>query len=138
MSDGSRSVVLTEAVPDSVNSVEIADLEIQLDVLDVQVERVRCVVRCFKDRQSLSLKVCVDSLTLIDCEDEAQVGRIRLQQRQPPEVVRTVARNDTEPPIQQVVRLFEHGAIVNCNGLAGLCGLLLEGTRIGPVQHKCQ
>jgi hypothetical protein len=37
VSDGSRSVVLTEAVPDSVNSVEIANLEVQLDVLDVQV-----------------------------------------------------------------------------------------------------
>ena len=45
------------------------------DVLDVQVEGVRRVVRRLEDRQSLSLKVRVDSLALIECEDKAQVGR---------------------------------------------------------------
>jgi hypothetical protein len=36
-SDGTRSVVLTEAVPDSLSTVEIANLEVELDVLDVSV-----------------------------------------------------------------------------------------------------
>jgi hypothetical protein len=48
------------------------------NVLDVKIERIRCVVRRLEDRQSLSLKVCVDSISLVEGENEAQVGRIRL------------------------------------------------------------
>ena len=49
---------------------------------------------------------------LIDAEQEAQVRGMRFEQRQPPQVVRAVARHDAQPGIQQVVGLVEERAVV--------------------------
>ena len=96
------------------------------DVLDVQVEGVRRVVRRLEDGERLASQMGAHRVAVIQREQEAQVGEIRLEQRQPPEVVRAVARDDREPRVEQVVGLFEEAAVVDGHGLHRLGGLVLN------------
>ncbi len=59
-----------------------------------------------------------------------------LEDREPPQVVRTVAGNDGQPRVQQVVGLLEQAAVVDGHRLHRLGGLMLEGTRVHAVQHQ--
>ena len=106
------------------------------DVLDVQIERVRRVVRRLEDRQRLSLEVCAHSFALIEREHEAQIRRIRFQQRQTAQVVSAVPRDDAQPGVQKVVGLVEHSAVVDSEWPSWLRRPAVEGharrSRAGP------
>ena len=54
-----------------------------------------------------------DRLAVIEREQEAQIGDVRFEQREPAEVVGAVAGNDREPGVEQVVGLLEQAAIVD-------------------------
>ena len=64
------------------------------DVLHVQVEGVRRPVRRLERRQRLPAQMGTHRLAVIEREQKTQIGEIRLEQRQPPEVVRAVAWDD--------------------------------------------
>ena len=61
---------------------------------DVQVEGVRRVVRRLEDRERLPAQMRADRLARVEREQEAQVGDVRLEQREPAQVVRAVAGHD--------------------------------------------
>jgi hypothetical protein len=108
------------------------------DVLDVKIESVWRMVRRLEDGQSLSLQMGIHRLTLINVEHEAQICRVGLEQRQAPEVVGAISRNDAQPGVQQVVGLIEDGAIMNGDCLGRFGGLLLEDSSFGTMQHQRQ
>ena len=64
------------------------------DVLHVQVEGVRRLVRRLEDGERLPSQMGTHRVAVIEREQEAQIGDVRLEQRQPPEVVRAVAGDD--------------------------------------------
>ena len=104
----------------------------------MQVEGVRRLVRRLEDRQRFLSKVRADGVAVIEREQEAQVREVRLEQREPPKVVRAVARDDAQPGVQQVVGLLEEAAVVDGHRLHRLGGLLLQRARIRAVQHERQ
>ena len=62
-----------------------------------------------KMASGFALQMRADRLALVEREQEAQVGEVRLEQRQSPQVVGAVARHDAQPGVQQVVGLLEQG-----------------------------
>ena len=79
-----------------------------------------------------------DGFPVIEREQEAQVGEVRLEQRQPPKVVGAVPGNDAQPRVEQVVGLLEEAAVVNGHRLHRLGRLVLECPRVRAVQHECE
>ena len=65
-----------------------------------------------------------------------RLAKLVIEQREPPQVVGTVARHDGEPGVQQVVRLFKEGAVVGRQHLHRLGGLVPQGPRVVAVQHE--
>ena len=81
-------------------------------------------------------EVRTDRIAVIEREQEAQVRDIRFEQREPPQVVRAVARHDAQPGVQQVVGLLEEAAVVDGHRLHRLGRLVLQRTGVGAVQHE--
>ena len=108
------------------------------DILDVQVERVRGMVRRLEDRQRILPQVRADPLARVEGECETEIGKVRFEQCEPPHVVRAVPRHDTQPRVQQVVGFIEKPTVVNGHGFHGLGGLLLQRALVRAVQHDCQ
>ena len=108
------------------------------DVLDVQVERVRRLVRRLEDGQRLALEVGAHAFALIEREQEAQIRGIRFQQRQPPQVVRAVPRDDAQPGVQQVVGLLEDGAVVDGNAFLASAACCWRARASCAVQDQRQ
>ena len=63
-------------------------------IAHVQVEKVRRVMPGLEHHQGFLAEVWADACARIEREEEAQVRVVRLQQRQPTEVMRTVAGHD--------------------------------------------
>src|ERR1700730_15828549 len=74
------------------------------DVLHVQVERVRRLVRRLKDGQRVLTEMGADPIALIEGEQKTKVRKVRLQHREPSRVVSAVPRHDAQPGVEQVVR----------------------------------
>ena len=72
----------------------------------------------------------------VEREQEAQVRQVRLEQRQPAQVVGAVAGNDAEPGVQQVVALLEGAAVVGGEHLHGLGRGGLQGAPVRAVQDQ--
>ena len=115
-----------------------AENERVTDVLHVQVEGVRRPVRRLEHGQRLPPQMGAHRLAVIEREQEAQIGEIRFEQREPPEIVRAVAGDDGQPGVEQVVGLFEETPVVDGHRLHGLGRLVLNRSRVGPVQDERQ
>ena len=107
-------------------------------VLDVQVERVRRVMRGFEYRECLAAKVAAGSLARVEREQEAQIRSVRLQDSEPAQIVSAVPGHDAQPGVQQVVRLLEQAAVVDSHRLLGFGCLVLKRPRILPVYDDGQ
>ena len=118
--------VQQEALP----AARRAEHERVSDIVDMQVEVVRRLVLGLQDRQGLRVQVRTARLAGVQGEEEAQVGIVRFEQRQTTEVVRTVAGDDGEPGVQEVVRLVDERAVMAGQHLDGLGGRPLEGARV--------
>src|SRR5437870_13205425 len=77
------------------------------DVFYVHVERLGGVVRRLEDRQCPWAQVRADPVASVEGEQKAEIGAVRLEQRQSSEIVSTVSGDDSQPGVQQVVRFFE-------------------------------
>ena len=108
------------------------------DILGVQVERIRDVMGRFKDGQRLSTQVRTDACSRIDREQEAQVGEVGLQQRQPAQIVGAVTGHDAEPRVQEVVGFLEQTAVVDRHRFHRFGGLVLQRALVRPVKHERQ
>ena len=61
-----------------------------------------------------------------------------LEHREPAEVAGTVAWNDAQPGVQQVVGLVDEGAVVQAQRLGGLRRLMLDSPKVVAVQDERQ
>ncbi len=73
---------------------------------------------------------------LVDGEEKAEIGTVRLEQRQTAKVVGAVARNDAHPGIEEVVALLDEAAVVRGQDLGRLGGGALEGAAVHTVQEN--
>src|SRR5438093_11007652 len=87
------------------------------DILNVQREVERCEVPCLQHRERLVIQMATLSLTGVDREEKAEVCVVRFEEGESPKVMSSVAGNDAEPGIQQVVRLFEQCSVMRCHYL---------------------
>ena len=78
---------------------------------------IRCVMARFEDRQRDILEMRAPRVSAIECEKKTQIGVIRFQQCQPPEVVSTVAGNHAQPRVEQVVGLLNERPVMSCHHL---------------------
>lgn len=108
------------------------------DVLHVQVEGVGRLVRRLEHRKRLAPQMRADGGPLVPGEQETHVGQVRLEEREPTQVVRAVARDDGQPGVQQVVGLLEQAAVVDRHGLHGFRRLSLERAAVNAVKHEGQ
>ena len=108
------------------------------DVLDVQVEGVRRVMRGLEDRQGVTAEMRADPFAAVQREQEAEVRGVGLEQRQAAQVVGAVAGHDAQPGVQQVVGLLEQAAVVHRDHLHRLGRLVLQLAAIVAVQDERQ
>src|SRR5438034_4737218 len=108
------------------------------DILNVQGEVERREMPCLQHRQRLMIQMATPRLTPVDREEEAEVCVVRFEDGQSPKVMSTVAGNDAEPRIQQVVRLFEQCSVVRRHYLDCFGSHLLQGlgVSIKEDEHK--
>ena len=109
------------------------------DVLDVQ-SRSEYGVWCRVSKMaSASRPRCgTDAWPGIEREEKAQVGVVRLEQRQPPEVVGAVAGHDAQPGVEQVVGLLDERAVVGRHHLDRFRRGALDDARVAVEQHQRQ
>src|SRR5262249_37362235 len=107
-------------------------------VLDVQIERIRRVVRGLEYRECLATEVAADALARVEREQKAQIRGIGLQNGESAQVVSAVSRDDAQPGVEKVVRLLEQTAVVHSHRLLGFGRLVLECTRIFAVHNHGQ
>src|SRR5262249_46310942 len=92
--DGERVVLLRmrcqKVDQEALAGASCAQDERVADVFDVQIERVRRVVRRLEYGKRLSAKVTAGTLAWIQREQEAQVRRVRLEDGKPAEIVSAV------------------------------------------------
>ncbi len=86
----------------------------------MEVVRVRRSMWRLEYRKRLAAQVRADRRALVESEEKAQIGDIRLQERQASQIARAVARYDTEPCIKQVVCFLEKATVVDCERLPRL------------------
>src|SRR3954471_8038766 len=77
-------------------------------------------------------------VAVIESEQKAQIGEIRLEQRQSSEVVGAVAWDDGKPRVEQVVRLVEEAPVMDGHGLHRFGRLVLNRSAISSVQDERQ
>ena len=99
----------------------------------MQVEGVGRSVWRLEYGQCLSTQMGAHRLAVIEREQEAQIGEIRFEDGEPAEIVSTVARNNRQPGIQQVVGLFEEAPIVHGHRLHRFGRLVLNRFRVRSV-----
>ena len=115
--DGQRLVLLRvghqEVEQEALAAAGGAEHQRVPDVLDVEVEGVRRVMRRLEDGQGFAPEVRADALAAVQREQEAEVRGVRLEQRQAAQVLGAVAGHDAQPGVQQVVGLLEQAAVVH-------------------------
>ena len=75
------------------------------DIVVMEVPEIRRLMLGFKHRQTRSpSEVRAGPRASVQREEKAQIGDIRIQQRQPAEIVRAVARDHRQPGVEQVDR----------------------------------
>jgi hypothetical protein len=107
-------------------------------ILHVQVERVRRVVRRLEDGQRFLMEMRADSFALIEGEQKTEIGEVGLQQREPAQVVRVVARHNAQPGVEQVIGFLEHTAVVDRHHFHGFGRAVLKRSRVLAMQDECQ
>src|SRR3954464_617057 len=68
-------------------------------VVDMGVQRVCRVVRGFEHRERLAPKVTAGPLARVERKQKAEIGDVRLEQRQSPQIVSAVSGDDAQPGV---------------------------------------
>ena len=109
------------------------------DIVDVQVPEIRRLMGGLKDREILAaVEVRARPLAGVEREEEAEVGDVRVEERQPPQIVRAVAGKDRQPGVQEVVRFVVQGTVVRGKRLGALRHAPIEPLRVAVIEHHGQ
>src|SRR5262249_46145010 len=100
------------------------------DVLDVQIEGVRRVVRGLEYGEGLPTKMTAGAFAGVEREQEAQIRGVRLEDREASEIVSGISRDDAQPGVEEVVRLLEQAPVVDRHRLLRFGRVVLERPRI--------
>ena len=87
------------------------------DILVVEIEKVRCVVAGFEDREILLPQMGVAGFAAGEREQERVVGVVGIEKIKRPQVPSVVAGNGGEEGVQQVVALVVQLRIMNAEYL---------------------
>jgi hypothetical protein len=101
-------------------------------VVMMEVEKVRCVVVRFENRQIFLTEMPVPRLATVESEEKGIIRVIGIEKIQRTEVKSIIARNRGEKCVQQIVFLFVELAIVNAEDLIelGACPVHLRWVQI--------
>ena len=105
------------------------------DVFDVQVEVVRRPLRGVEHGEGFAAQVRVGLGAGVLCEQEREVGVIRVQQMHRADVVGAVPRQHGQPGVEQVVAFVGHLGVVGGEGLETGADAALERHGIAVVEH---
>ena len=109
------------------------------DVLHMEVVVVRRLVPRFEHGERLAAaEGRRGPLALVETEEKAEIGAVRLQQGEAPQVVRAVAGHDGRPGVEQVIALEMEAAVVGGEHLEGLGGRAVLRAAIVAEQHEGQ
>src|SRR5438132_12522862 len=89
-----------------------------------------------ENRQGLTSEMSALRTPTIEREQKAQIRAVGLQQRQTPEIVRTITWHDTEPGVQQVVGLIDKRAVMRSQHLDGFSSCAFDGAGLVVVEHE--
>src|SRR5882762_11975517 len=77
-------------------------------------------------------------LALVETEEKAEIGTVRLQQAEAPQVLRAVAGHNGRPGVEQVIGLEMEAAVVGGQHLEGFGGRAVLSAAVVAEQHEGQ
>jgi hypothetical protein len=73
------------------------------DILNVEVEGVRRMMRRLEYGEGLAAKMTTGPLAGVEREEEAQIRRVRLEDGESSQIVSAVSRDDAQPGIEKTI-----------------------------------